>query len=201
MTSQFRLHPVLRNAGKVSGIALLAVVTACTTGSSKKPQVEIRGSDPAVPQTTPQPQPQQQQAQAPTTPDAKGIVSYDGYQTAVARDGDTVADVAGRVGMSASELGSYNGLQPSHVLRPGDELVLPQRPGGYTASTVAQAPTPSNDPAISPIPAPTTSIEAQPLDGIGTPADGSLATPEAPEVPATDVPAEVAVATDRKSVV
>ena len=63
-----------------------------------------------------------------TTPDASGIVTYDGFQAAVARSGDTVASVAQRIGMSAAELGAYNGLSPTHPLRPGDELVLPPRP-------------------------------------------------------------------------
>ena len=43
-----------------------------------------------------------------TTPDASGIVTYDGFQAAVARSGDTVASVAQRIGMSAAELGAYN---------------------------------------------------------------------------------------------
>ncbi len=63
-----------------------------------------------------------------TTPDASGIVTYDGFQAAVARSGDTVASVAQRIGMSAAELGAYNGLSPTHPLRPVDELVLPPRP-------------------------------------------------------------------------
>ena len=64
-----------------------------------------------------------------TTPDTNGIVIYNGYQAAVARSGDTVASVAQRIGISALELGAYNGLSPTHPLRPGDELVLPPRPG------------------------------------------------------------------------
>lgn len=200
MKSQFRLHTAFNTAAKASGVAILALVAACTTGSSSKPQVEIRGSDPAVPQQTPQPQPQPGPANTPSTPDSKGIVSYDGYQTAVARNGDTVADVAGRVGLSASELGAYNGLQPTHVLRPGDELVLPQRPGGYgPGSAVAQAPAPTADPSVTPPPTPTPSIEAQPLEGVGVNTDGSLTAPNASDAPTTDVPTDVSVATPATS--
>ena len=39
-------------------------------------------------------------------PDANGVISYPGYQVAVARQGDTVSTVAGRVGISPAELGS-----------------------------------------------------------------------------------------------
>lgn len=73
-------------------------------------------------------------------PDASGIVTYDGYQAAVARSGDTVSNVADRIGLSAAELGAYNGLAPGHELRAGDELVLPPRPGGYGSQGVASAP-------------------------------------------------------------
>ncbi len=75
-----------------------------------------------------------------TAPDATDIVTYDGYQAAVARSGDTVASVAQRIGMSASELGAYNGLSPTHPLRPGDEMVLPPRSGGYSAGAPAAVP-------------------------------------------------------------
>jgi LysM repeat protein len=75
-----------------------------------------------------------------TAPDATGIVTYDGYQAAVARSGDTVASVARRIGLSASELGAYNGLSPTHPLQPGDELVLPPRAGGNWAGAAAAVP-------------------------------------------------------------
>jgi hypothetical protein len=39
-------------------------------------------------------------------PDAQGVISYPGYQVAVARRGDTVGSVAARVGLSAQELAS-----------------------------------------------------------------------------------------------
>ncbi|MEM7058683.1 MAG: peptidoglycan DD-metalloendopeptidase family protein [Pseudomonadota bacterium] len=180
MKSMFGLHPVLKSAGKFTGISLLALLAACGSGSKSKPQVEIRGTDPATGQAVPQPQPQQQQTPAtgPSTPDASGIVTYNDYQTAVAQNGDTVADVAARVGMSASELGSYNGLQPSHVLRQGDELVLPQRPGGYGTGTAAATSPQATSGQIAAPPTPTSSIEAQPLDGVGVNTDGSLSGPE-----------------------
>jgi murein DD-endopeptidase MepM/ murein hydrolase activator NlpD len=60
-------------------------------------------------------------------PDERGVISYPGYQVAVARRGDTVTSVAGRVGISAGELARYNALDPNDVLRDGEVLALPRR--------------------------------------------------------------------------
>jgi murein DD-endopeptidase MepM/ murein hydrolase activator NlpD len=112
----------------VQATALLAIASCGSTQSPDRAAVEIKGSDPAAAA------PAAPAAPASTVPDARGIVIYDGYEAAVAQSGDTVASVARRIGLSASELGAYNGLSPTHPLRPGDELVLPPRPGGYTTS-------------------------------------------------------------------
>lgn len=58
-------------------------------------------------------------------PDARGVISYPGYQVAVARLGDTVADVAARVGMNGKDLADFNGLFPEYRLREGEVLALP----------------------------------------------------------------------------
>ncbi|SMO43483.1 Murein DD-endopeptidase MepM and murein hydrolase activator NlpD, contain LysM domain [Thalassovita litoralis] len=60
-------------------------------------------------------------------PDNRGIISYPGYQVVVARGGDTVADVATRIGMNAEELARYNGVQTGDVLRKDEVLALPRR--------------------------------------------------------------------------
>jgi len=67
--------------------------------------------------------------------EAAAVTNYGDYVAARARAGDTVASLAERIGMSAAELGAYNGLSPSHRLRAGDELVLPPRPSGQAART------------------------------------------------------------------
>jgi len=121
--------------------AVLAVAGCVSTQSPDRATVEIKGSDPAA--TAPA-------APASTVPDARGIVAYDGYQAAVARSGDTVASVARRIGLSASELGAYNGLSPTHPLRQGDELVLPPRPGGYSTGDSIGEPT-VVAPAVAPL--------------------------------------------------
>ena len=60
-------------------------------------------------------------------PDGRGIISYPGYQVAVARRGDTVASVAARVGADPTQLANYNGIQTGDVLRQGEILALPGR--------------------------------------------------------------------------
>lgn len=60
-------------------------------------------------------------------PDDRGILSYPNYQVAVAQRGDSVQDVARRIGLDAQELASYNGLQPKDLLRKDEVLALPRR--------------------------------------------------------------------------
>lgn len=60
-------------------------------------------------------------------PDARGVISYPGYQVAVARRGDTVSSVAARVGTDAAGLARYNGLEPQDQLRDGEIVALPER--------------------------------------------------------------------------
>ncbi|MEM7717926.1 MAG: LysM peptidoglycan-binding domain-containing protein [Pseudomonadota bacterium] len=60
-------------------------------------------------------------------PDARGVVSYPGYQVAVARRGDTVRTVAARVGIPPEELARHNTLPDTVVLRDGEILALPRR--------------------------------------------------------------------------
>ncbi len=60
-------------------------------------------------------------------PDNRGVISYPNFQVAVARRGDTIADVAVRVGMDADELARYNGIGRDAVLRRGEVIALPRR--------------------------------------------------------------------------
>src|SRR5690606_2982058 len=61
------------------------------------------------------------------TSDDRGIISYPGYQIAVARGGDTVETVAARIGMPAAELAGYNAPSAGTPLRRGEVLALPRR--------------------------------------------------------------------------
>lgn len=60
-------------------------------------------------------------------PDMRGVISYPSYQVALARRGDTVGDVAARVGIPAEELASFNGLRDGVPLRDGELIALPRR--------------------------------------------------------------------------
>jgi murein DD-endopeptidase MepM/ murein hydrolase activator NlpD len=60
-------------------------------------------------------------------PDDRGVISYPNYQVAVARRGDTLADVAARVGTSTAELARYNGIDPGVSLRKDEIIALPSR--------------------------------------------------------------------------
>ncbi len=59
--------------------------------------------------------------------DDRGVISYPNYQVAIARSGDTVADVAMRVGLGADELAKYNGIAPDAPLHNGEIIALPRR--------------------------------------------------------------------------
>lgn len=60
-------------------------------------------------------------------PDARGVISYTGYQVAVARRGDTVSDVAARIGLAPDALARFNGIAVDASLRDGELLALPSR--------------------------------------------------------------------------
>lgn len=81
--------------------------------------------------------------------DPRGIISYPGYQVAVAARGDTPAAIAGRVGLDPVALAAFNGLPPDVALRGGEVLALPSRvteppagpiqPGSVDITTLAGA--------------------------------------------------------------
>src|SRR6056297_2412612 len=60
-------------------------------------------------------------------PDANGVITYPNYQVAVARGGDTVADIAGRLNLDPRMLADTNGLPVDSPLRPGELVLLPSR--------------------------------------------------------------------------
>ncbi|MEM8591883.1 MAG: peptidoglycan DD-metalloendopeptidase family protein [Pseudomonadota bacterium] len=68
-------------------------------------------------------------------PDARGVISYPGYQVAVAEQGDTVNTIAARLGLSGDELASFNGIAPDVALRNGEILALPGRVSPGIGST------------------------------------------------------------------
>lgn len=126
------------------------------------------------------------------SPDSRGVISYPGYQVAVARRGDTPATVAARIGLTPAELASYNAVDPNAPLRDGEVLALPRRVeggGGFaTAATPGTAITGGNvasAPLASPGSVNVSAIATTALDRVGTSA------PAAP-APATTAPAPAA---------
>jgi murein DD-endopeptidase MepM/ murein hydrolase activator NlpD len=71
----------------------------------------------------------------PPTADGNGIISYPDYQLAAARRGETVASMAGRLGLDPGALAAKNAVRPTDPLREGELLLLPSR--------VAAAPQPA----------------------------------------------------------
>ena len=69
--------------------------------------------------------------------DGRGVISYPGYQVAVARKGDTVASVAARVGIPPADLARHNALKPEDALRDGEVLSLPTRVAAAPATMPA----------------------------------------------------------------
>ncbi|MFA8385623.1 MAG: peptidoglycan DD-metalloendopeptidase family protein [Pelagibaca sp.] len=111
----------LRSGFRVgSSLSVLALLAAC----SEPLDMDMRGlmnggfttSDAARAATAPRPQ-----------ADDRGVISYPNYQVAVARRGDTLAQLAARIGLPADELARYNGIQTGDTLRAGEIIALPRR--------------------------------------------------------------------------
>lgn len=83
-------------------------------------------------------------AAQPGQPDERGVINYPTYQVAMARRGDTVAEVARRVGVDAGELARYNGVGVETALRAGELIALPRK----VETAVAPAPAAPNAPEL-----------------------------------------------------
>jgi LysM repeat protein len=67
--------------------------------------------------------------------DRRGVITYESYQVIIANEGDSIADMAQRVGLSTTELANTNGLPESYRPHSGEVLVLPQNVGGSLVSS------------------------------------------------------------------
>lgn len=162
--------------GTLLGASLLTL-TACVGGGQFDPDFRKYGtagfdtSGAAINANTTRP-----------TPDERGIISYPGYQVAVARQGDSVASVAARIGIDPNELASYNALSPNAVLRQGEVLTLPRR--------VAEAGPPVAGGVPGTLP-PTTAASGSTVD-VSSITAGKIAPAAAAQQPAAAKPAKAA---------
>ena len=105
-------------------------------------------------------------------PDNRGVISYPNYQVAVARRGDTLTDVANRVGLDPARLARYNGVKPDVALRKDEIIALPTRVAEPSPATGARGTGP-----------------IQPVD-ISSLASGAIdRAPETPGISTTALPA------------
>lgn len=114
---------------RLAGAASLALLAGCTDPLDFDLRGNLGGfstADAAQTATADRPE-----------PDARGVISYPNYQVAVARQGDTVSDVAARVGLGASEVARFNGMTPDINLRAGEIIALPRRVAEPSAATGA----------------------------------------------------------------
>ncbi len=112
-----------------TGVAALAILAGCEGPLDYDLRGQLGGfstTDAAQSATTSRP-----------APDARGVITYPNYQVAVARRGDTVRDVAARVGLPEGELSRFNGLQTTDVLREGEVLALPRSVGASSGVDIA----------------------------------------------------------------
>ena len=64
--------------------------------------------------------------------DGRGVIDFGEFAVIVAREGDTIADVANRVALTPDIMARYNGLPQSYRLRAGERLAIPE--GGQVAA-------------------------------------------------------------------
>ncbi len=119
---QFRLHKI----GPVLGLMAALMTTACDNSGMdwdlRSETLDTTGAAEKATENRP-------------VPDNRGVISYPNYQVAVARQGDTVATVAERIGLPAGEVANFNALNPTDPLRAGEVLALPGRVSAMPATS------------------------------------------------------------------
>lgn len=110
--------------GRIAPPALTAAMLVLVAGCTKPLDFDLRGNFGNALSTS---EAARTATAARPAPDARGVISYPGYQVVVARRGDTVQSAAARVGVDANELARFNGIQSGDSLREGEVLALPKR--------------------------------------------------------------------------
>ncbi len=109
---------------RLSRVVLPVAATVLLAGCQSPLDFDLRGNFGNAPSTA---EAARQATVARPPADNRGVISYPGYQVAIAERGDTVQDVALRVGTDAGALARYNGLQVGDELRAGEVIALPNR--------------------------------------------------------------------------
>lgn len=159
--------PQLRMFGMTAALTALA---ACNTqGAMNGLDWDFRGGAGALDTSAAA----QKATGRPPSADARGVISYPGYQVVVARRGDTVSSIAARIGLSADELARYNALMPTDVLREGEILALPRRidDGGRILGA-------ATTPGAAAAPVDVSAIATTALDRVGTPTPAATTSPK-----------------------
>ncbi|MCK0119590.1 peptidoglycan DD-metalloendopeptidase family protein [Loktanella sp. F6476L] len=60
-------------------------------------------------------------------PDDRGVISYPNYQVVLAKQDDTIRTIAGRLGLNAATLATFNGIDADATLRRDEVIALPSR--------------------------------------------------------------------------
>lgn len=157
-------HPRFRAFGL--GFGVIALSACSTTGPFETMDWDFRGGGALDTSAA-----ARQATQRRPSPDARGVISYPGYQVAVARRGDSVASVAARLGLTPDELARYNALMPTDTLREGEILALPRRidDGGRVVGVPPSGATPGS--------VDVSAIATTALDRVGTPTPPATTTP------------------------
>lgn len=148
------------------GFGVIALSACSTTGPFETMDWDFRGGGALDTSAA-----ARQATQRRPSPDARGVISYPGYQVAVARRGDSVASVAARLGLTPDELARYNALMPTDTLREGEILALPRRidDGGRVVGVPPSSATPGS--------VDVSAIATTALDRVGTPTPPATTTP------------------------
>lgn len=138
-----------QRASLLAGVAL--ILAGCGAGSNLDWDLRPSGrfSTAAAAQQTTSARPQ---------PDARGVISYPGYQVVVAGRGEQVGAIAQRLGLAPEALAAHNAIEPGTVMRGGELLVLPSRvgsaadaPGMITTTPLATTPPAGPEPLQHPV--------------------------------------------------
>jgi len=116
-------------------------------------------------------------------PDNRGVISYPGYQVVVARQGETVRQIAGRLDVNAEQLANYNAIDPDTPLRRDEIVALPGRVAEPSPATGAVATGPIQPPSQIDV----TTLASDAIDRAGD----QRSTPAAQPTPAADAPTGV----------